>query len=114
MQVSIPIVGPNFGEIGQVVREENCGILVDTTNPKQTTSDHLIHSFFPIIVIPPYLLNSIQSFPLQHGPHCFTTALGPPVAPIVGYDYAITIRSLRSRPLGNPAHSSAHQLSVYI
>lgn len=35
MQASVPIVGPNFGEIGQVVREENCGILVDTTDPKQ-------------------------------------------------------------------------------
>jgi len=35
MQAALPIVGPEFGEIGQVVREEKCGILVDTTDPEQ-------------------------------------------------------------------------------
>lgn len=35
MQFGIPIVGPHFGEVGQVVREEECGILVDTTDPQQ-------------------------------------------------------------------------------
>ncbi len=35
MQFGIPIVGPAFGEVGQVVREEGCGLLVDTTNPQE-------------------------------------------------------------------------------
>jgi glycosyltransferase involved in cell wall biosynthesis len=35
MQASLPIVGPEFGEVGQVVREEGCGILCDTTDPRQ-------------------------------------------------------------------------------
>lgn len=35
MQFGVPIVGPNFGQVGQVVREEKCGILVDTTDPRQ-------------------------------------------------------------------------------
>ncbi|KXA99223.1 hypothetical protein AKJ42_03550 [candidate division MSBL1 archaeon SCGC-AAA261C02] len=35
MQASLPIVGPEFGEIGQMVREEKCGILVDTTDPEE-------------------------------------------------------------------------------
>ncbi|KXB02076.1 hypothetical protein AKJ44_01475 [candidate division MSBL1 archaeon SCGC-AAA261F17] len=35
MQASLPVIGPDFGEIGQVVREEECGILVDTTNPNE-------------------------------------------------------------------------------
>jgi len=35
MQAALPIVGPEFGEVGQVVREEKCGILVDTTDPQQ-------------------------------------------------------------------------------
>lgn len=34
MQCGIPIVGPQFGEIGRVVQEEGCGLLVDTTDPK--------------------------------------------------------------------------------
>jgi len=34
MQVGIPIVGPRFGEIGRVVQEENCGLLVDTADPE--------------------------------------------------------------------------------
>jgi glycosyltransferase involved in cell wall biosynthesis len=34
MQFGIPVVGPEFGEVGQVVREEGCGLLVDTTNPQ--------------------------------------------------------------------------------
>jgi glycosyltransferase involved in cell wall biosynthesis len=32
MQASLPIVGPTFGEIGRLVREEKCGLLVDTTD----------------------------------------------------------------------------------
>ncbi|MCH7786165.1 MAG: glycosyltransferase, partial [Chloroflexi bacterium] len=32
MQAGLPIVGPAFSEIGQVVREEGCGVLVDTTD----------------------------------------------------------------------------------
>jgi len=35
MQAGLPIVGPAFGEIGRVVREEGCGVLVDTTDPYQ-------------------------------------------------------------------------------
>ena len=35
MQAGLPIVAPNFGEIGLVVKEEKCGILVDTTKPKE-------------------------------------------------------------------------------
>jgi glycosyltransferase involved in cell wall biosynthesis len=35
MQASLPIIGPEFGEVGQVVREEGCGILCDTTDPQQ-------------------------------------------------------------------------------
>ena len=35
MQASLPIVGPEFGEVGLVVREERCGILCDTTNPDE-------------------------------------------------------------------------------
>jgi len=35
MQASLPIVGPAFGEAGNVVREEGCGILCDTTNPDE-------------------------------------------------------------------------------
>ena len=34
MESGLPIVGPEFAEVGQVVREENCGILVDTTKPE--------------------------------------------------------------------------------
>lgn len=32
MQASLPIVGPTFGEIGRLVLEEGCGLLVDTTD----------------------------------------------------------------------------------
>lgn len=35
MQASLPIVGPEFGEVGQVVRDEGCGVLCDTTNPRK-------------------------------------------------------------------------------
>jgi glycosyltransferase involved in cell wall biosynthesis len=35
MQFGIPIVAPMFGEVGQIVQEEECGILVDTTDPQQ-------------------------------------------------------------------------------
>jgi glycosyltransferase involved in cell wall biosynthesis len=33
MQAGLPVVVSNFGEIGRVVREEGCGILVDSTQP---------------------------------------------------------------------------------
>lgn len=35
MQAGLPIVGPNFWEIAQIVREENCGVLIDTTAPEK-------------------------------------------------------------------------------
>jgi glycosyltransferase involved in cell wall biosynthesis len=35
MQAGVPIVGPDFGEVGRVVREEKCGVLVDTTDAYQ-------------------------------------------------------------------------------
>ena len=35
MQAGLPVVGPDFGEIGLVVKEEKCGILVDTTDPRE-------------------------------------------------------------------------------
>lgn len=41
MQAGVPIVGPAFGEIGQVVRDERCGLLVDTTDP-QRMSDAIV------------------------------------------------------------------------
>jgi glycosyltransferase involved in cell wall biosynthesis len=44
MQCGIPIVGPKFGKVGQVVREEKCGILVDTTNPRQI-ADAIVYLF---------------------------------------------------------------------
>ena len=33
MQFRIPVVAPNFGNIGSIIEEEQCGILVDTTKP---------------------------------------------------------------------------------
>jgi glycosyltransferase involved in cell wall biosynthesis len=35
MQAGIPTIGPDFDEIGSVVKEEQCGILVDTTSPQE-------------------------------------------------------------------------------
>jgi len=35
MQAGLPIVGPEFWEIGEVVRETGCGLLVDTTDPAE-------------------------------------------------------------------------------
>jgi glycosyltransferase involved in cell wall biosynthesis len=32
MQAGIPMVAPNFGEVGLLAKEENCGFLVDTTD----------------------------------------------------------------------------------
>jgi glycosyltransferase involved in cell wall biosynthesis len=32
MQAGIPIIGPNFGEVGLVVKMADCGLLVDTEN----------------------------------------------------------------------------------
>lgn len=32
MESGIPIIAPNFGEVGLLVREENCGIIVDPTD----------------------------------------------------------------------------------
>jgi glycosyltransferase involved in cell wall biosynthesis len=33
MQAGLPIVAPDFGEIGNVVREVGCGVLTDSTDP---------------------------------------------------------------------------------
>ncbi len=35
MASGLPVIVPNFGEIGKIVKEEKCGILVDTCDPKQ-------------------------------------------------------------------------------
>ena len=35
MNAGLPVVAPSFGEIAQAVKEENCGILVDSTKPEQ-------------------------------------------------------------------------------
>lgn len=35
MEASLPIIGPNFYRIADIVRETNCGILVDTTKPEE-------------------------------------------------------------------------------
>lgn len=32
MQASLPVVGPEFSEVGEVVRETDCGLLVDSTD----------------------------------------------------------------------------------
>lgn len=37
MQAGIPVLGPQFREIGEVVRIANCGILVDTTDPQEVS-----------------------------------------------------------------------------
>lgn len=34
MQAGLPIVAPQLGELGRVVEEETCGLVVDTTDPK--------------------------------------------------------------------------------
>lgn len=33
MEAGVPIVGPVLGEVGDIVRETGCGVLVDTTSP---------------------------------------------------------------------------------
>lgn len=38
MQVGIPIIGPNFGEVGKAVTVADCGILVDTENIDEVSS----------------------------------------------------------------------------
>lgn len=38
MQFAVPIVAPEFGDVGQVVREEQCGLLVKTTAPKDVAN----------------------------------------------------------------------------
>lgn len=35
MQFGLPVIAPKLGSIGKVVKEENCGILVDTTNARE-------------------------------------------------------------------------------
>ena len=35
MNAGLPVVAPDFGELAQAVREEQCGILVDSTKPEQ-------------------------------------------------------------------------------
>ncbi len=42
MQAGIPIVAPQLGELGRVVEEETCGLVVDTTNPK-AVADAIIY-----------------------------------------------------------------------
>ena len=38
MQAGLPIVGPAFGEVGEVVRETDCGVLVDTTDVEEVAT----------------------------------------------------------------------------
>lgn len=35
MQAGLPVIGPIFSEVGQVIREEGCGVLVDTADAMQ-------------------------------------------------------------------------------
>lgn len=35
MQAGIPVIGPSFGEVGAVIRKEQCGVLVDSSSPVQ-------------------------------------------------------------------------------
>ncbi|MCU4138626.1 MAG: Glycosyltransferase involved in cell wall bisynthesis [Thermodesulfobacteria bacterium] len=35
MQFGLPVIAPKFGNIGKIVEEEKCGILVDTTNSQE-------------------------------------------------------------------------------
>ena len=35
MQAGLPIIGPNFGEIGLIIHKAQCGVLVDTTDPDE-------------------------------------------------------------------------------
>ena len=42
MQAGIPIISSNFGEVGKIVEEESCGILVDTSSP-QEIADAIIY-----------------------------------------------------------------------
>ncbi|MCH7533396.1 MAG: glycosyltransferase [Gemmatimonadetes bacterium] len=47
MQAGIPVVAPDFGEIGNVVREVECGHLVDTEDPEALADaviDLLVHA----------------------------------------------------------------------
>lgn len=32
MQASLPIIGPNYGSLGEKIRDENCGVLLDTSS----------------------------------------------------------------------------------
>jgi len=38
MQAGIPVIGPSFGEVGAVIRKEQCGVLVDTSSPLQVAN----------------------------------------------------------------------------
>lgn len=33
MQAGIPVIGPSFGEVGAIIQQEHCGVLVDTSSP---------------------------------------------------------------------------------
>jgi glycosyltransferase involved in cell wall biosynthesis len=37
MQAGVPIIGPNFGEVGQTVTIADCGLLVDTENANEVS-----------------------------------------------------------------------------
>jgi glycosyltransferase involved in cell wall biosynthesis len=37
MQAGIPIIGPNFGEVGKAVTMADCGLLVDTENANEVS-----------------------------------------------------------------------------
>lgn len=38
MEAGIPIIAPNFAEVSALIREENCGIIVDPTNPEEVAA----------------------------------------------------------------------------
>jgi glycosyltransferase involved in cell wall biosynthesis len=38
MQAGIPIIGPNFGEVGLVVKMADCGLLIDTKNVDEVSA----------------------------------------------------------------------------
>jgi glycosyltransferase involved in cell wall biosynthesis len=44
MQAGLPIIGPDFDEVGMIVRKTHCGLLVDTSRPEAVAKaiEHLI------------------------------------------------------------------------
>lgn len=44
MQAGAPIIGPVFGEAGEILREADCGVLVDTSDP-QAVAEAIIRLF---------------------------------------------------------------------